>query len=106
MRRGEEEVVAAHTDKGRGLQEEGRGSGGGPSVGETVDPGSASRAACPTIRSLRWGVAVIHPVSFSPPPELAQHRLFEIESVSPSGRFRRVHPAEFPGIFFLSRGKK
>lgn len=32
-----------------------KSSGGGPSVGETADPGSASRAACPTIRSLRLG---------------------------------------------------
>lgn len=44
----------------RGRKAEGvRYSGGGSSVGETVDPGSASRAACPTIRSLCWGVAVI-----------------------------------------------
>lgn len=39
---------------------------GGSSVGETVDPGSASRAACPTIRSLSWGCrGVICPFFFS-----------------------------------------
>lgn len=55
-------VVAAHWQEGGkegGKQGEVRYSGGGSSVGETVDPGSASRAACPMIRSLYWGVAVI-----------------------------------------------
>lgn len=55
--------LSRHTDRKVEQREEGRGivrySGGGSSVGETVDPGSRSRAACPTIRSLCWGVAVI-----------------------------------------------
>lgn len=51
--------LSRHTDRKVEKREEKAGgvrySGGGSSVGETVDPGSASRAACPTIRSLCWG---------------------------------------------------
>jgi len=54
--------LSRHTDRKVEKRVEGGGggrywrySGGGSPVGETVDPGSASRAACPTIRSLCWG---------------------------------------------------